>query len=71
MVFIPLKGSNSYAAVSEEDHALISGFEWRLEDSSWAATTLENGEVIEMGILLKRLRGARLLSPAPWRDQLN
>jgi hypothetical protein len=70
-MFIPLTNSESFAVVEPADYELVRHLEWRLEDESWAATTLENGEVIEMGILLKRLRGARLLSPAPWRDQLN
>jgi hypothetical protein len=68
--FIPLTNSESFAAVGPADYELVRHLQWHLEEEGWAATEL-NGELIEMGIYIKRARGEAPLSPAPWRDQLN
>jgi hypothetical protein len=68
--FIPLTNSERLAAIPEEDYELVCDLDWHLEDGYWAATNVD-GEMVELGIFVRRLRGERLLSPAPWRNNLN
>jgi hypothetical protein len=70
MFILRLANSDSFVALSQADYELVRHLPWHLEDECWAATEL-NGELIEMGIYIKRARGEAPLSPAPWRDKLN
>ena len=67
---IPLKGSDRLVALLPADYELVQGYQWRLEDG--AAVTQIGNELVEIGLLLRRLKGERvLLSGTPWRDRNN
>jgi hypothetical protein len=68
---LQLAGTDRGALVSAGDYELIKDYEWHLIEGTWAATTLESGEVIEMGRLILRLKSGEICSPVPWNDQNN
>jgi hypothetical protein len=69
--YIKLENSDSLAAVPAEDYALVAGYRWHLVDGAAACTMIGN-DLVEVGVLIERLKGERrLLSGTPWRDGNN